>query len=238
MENFDVDKFKKHLKTDYIGKEIIYFKKIGSTNDYASNLIKKSFNKKYNDNNGIKIELKPEVEKQKDPSNGIIILAETQDKGRGRLEREWVSPAGGLWFTLILRTNIEEKDLPKVTLLIAYSIVETLRSNYDIKAIIKWPNDIYYKKLKLGGILTEIEKIKDSIYLIIGTGLNVNLNLLDLGPLNKKTTSIKSILGRKIERETLLSKILVNFEKNYEYYSQTNDFKTIFKKIEEILTYV
>ncbi|MBE3115005.1 MAG: biotin--[acetyl-CoA-carboxylase] ligase [Actinobacteria bacterium] len=219
MINFNLDKYKKSLETDYIGKNIIYLKKVDSTNNFASKLIKKRSDLKNS------------------PLEGTVVLAETQEKGKGRLERVWISPEGGLWFTIILKTTLEEKNLPEVTLIAAYSIAAVLDAEYNIKTIIKWPNDIYYEKLKLGGILTEVEKIDSSIYLIIGIGINANLDTEDLAPFGKKSVSIKTIFGKDIERESFLSKILLDFERDYKYYSQTRDFKTLFKKIEKILNY-
>jgi len=218
MINFNIDKYKNFLETDHIGKNIIYLKKVDSTNNFASKLI---INK----------------EESHKSLNGTVVLAETQKKGKGRLKRVWISPEGGLWFTIILKTVLEEKNLPEVTLIAAYSITSVLDTEYKIKGIIKWPNDIYYEKLKLGGILTEVEKINSDIYLIIGIGINANLNTEDLAPFGKKSISIKTILGKDIERESFLSKILLDFERDYKYYSQTRDFKTLFKKIEKILNY-
>ncbi len=218
MINFNLDRYNKYLETDHIGKNIIYLKKVDSTNNFASQLIK---NKK----------------EKYESLDGSVILAETQEKGRGRLERIWLSPSGGLWFTIILRTELKEKELPEVTLIAAYSVASVIDGQYGINAIIKWPNDIYYRQSKLGGILTEVEKVDGSVFLIIGIGINANLDVVDIAPLIKESTSIKIISGKDIEREQLLSKILLDFEKNYGYYSQTKDFKTIFKKIEKILTY-
>lgn len=218
MINFNVDEYKKTLSTDYIGKNIIYLKKVDSTNNFAAELISSK-------------------EKRHKDLNGTVILAETQKKGRGRFERVWLSPQGGLWFTIILKTKLEEKNLPEVTLIAAYSIASVLNTEYNLKATIKWPNDIYYERSKLGGILTEVEKIKGDIFLIIGIGINANLDTEDLIPFNKVISSIKTILGKDIERESLLAKILLDFERNYDYYSRTKDFKTIFKKIEKILIY-
>jgi len=218
MINFDLDRYNKYLETDHIGKNIIYLKKVDSTNNFASQLIK-SKKEKY------------------ESLDGTIVLAETQEKGRGRLERIWLSPSGGLWFTIILRTALKEKELPEVTLIAAYSVASVIYREYGINAIIKWPNDIYFRQSKLGGILTEVEKINDIVFLIIGIGINANLDVADIAPLIKESTSIKIISEKDIEREQLLSKILLDFERNYGYYARTKDFKTIFKKIEKILTY-
>lgn len=219
MVNFNLDEYEKILATDCIGKNIIYLKEVDSTNNFASQLIS-SKERKYKS------------------LDGTVVLAETQKKGKGRLEKVWLSPRGGLWFTIIIQTTLEEKKLPEVTLIAAYSVTSVLNMEYDLKATIKWPNDIYYEKSKLGGILTEVEKIASDTFLIIGIGINVNLDSVDIAPLIKESTSIKIVLGKNVERESLLSKILLDFEKNYRYYCKTNDFKTIFEKIEKILTYV
>src|SRR4030042_3406671 len=213
MINFNLDRYNQDLETDNIGKNIIYLKRVDSTNNFASQLIK-SKKEKY------------------ESFDGTVVLAETQEKGRGRLERTWLSPSGGLWFTIILRTELKEKELPEVTLIAAYSVASVIDGQYGINAAIKWPNDIYYRQSKLGGILTEVEKVDGSVFLIIGIGINSNLDVADIAPLIKESTSIKIISEKDIEREQLLSKILLDFERNYGYYSQTKDFKTIFKKIE------
>ena len=249
MKIFDINKFKKNLKTDYIGKNIIFFEKIDSTNNYATFLEKKKvLQKKLSVKSNAKEHLLKktskylsEKTKQKnkltDKLNGTVIISEIQTHGRGRFNRTWLSPAGGLWFTIILTPHLMDKDLPKITLITAISISEILREDYNIQIYVKWPNDIYYKRSKLCGILTEIEKVEEIIFLNIGIGINVNLNTDDLKLYGGRATSIKSATGKEVEREILLSKILYNFEKYYEYYVQTKDLKTIFNKMEKFFTY-
>src|SRR4030042_4580789 len=195
MINFNLDRYNQDLETDNIGKNIIYLKRVDSTTNFASQLIK-SKKEKY------------------ESLDGTVVLAETQEKGRGRLERIWLSPSGGLWFTIILRTELKEKKVPEVYLIAAYSVASVIDREYGINAIIKWPNDIYYRQSKLGGILTEAEKVNGSIFLIIGIGINANLDVVDIAPLIQESTSIKIISGKDIEREQLLAKILLDFEKN------------------------
>ncbi len=233
MEQFSKKKFNHYLKTDRLGKNLVYFDKIDSTNNYALKLIKEI--------------LPSHSKKNKEPAkrsraaagtgslDGLVILAGIQDKGRGRFNRKWVSPAGGLWFTIILKTALPGKDLPKTTLIAAYSIAETLDKNYGIKVNIKWPNDIYFQGKKLAGILAESEKIADTFYLVSGMGINVNNDLPDFDKSSREITSIKGITGKETGRESLLAAVLAIFEKEYLYFCRTRDFKTIFKKIEKIL---
>lgn len=216
MQKFNLNTYKEHLKTESIGKNIIYLEKVDSTNNYAFRLLKNKLEKKI---------------------NGTIILSETQNKGRGRLERQWISPPGGLWFTILLKTELEEKKLPEITLIAASAVTSVLKRDYNINTTIKWPNDIYYKEFKLGGILTEAEKINNCIFLVIGTGINVNIDMKKLSPLDKRAVSVRTILAEDIKREHLLAKILYEFEEKYNYYLQTADFNTIFKEIEKIIDY-
>jgi BirA family transcriptional regulator, biotin operon repressor / biotin---[acetyl-CoA-carboxylase] ligase len=218
MSKFKVARYKKFLRTVKIGKNIIYLDNVDSTNNLALRL------------------LKGKAKSSKTP-DGTVVLAETQEKGRGRLEKLWLSPPGGLWFTLILKTGLEERKLPEITLITAYSVAYILNKECNIKIAIKWPNDLYYKKAKLGGILTEAEKIDSKIYLIIGLGINVNVATENLTPFQRESTTIRAILGKDIDREYILAEILLELEKNYDYYSRTEDFKTIFKKMEQFLDY-
>ena len=95
--------------------------------------------------------------------------------GRGRFNRDWLSPCGGLWFTIILATKIKGKDLSKINLLAAILVAEILITKYRLKVTVKWPNDIYCNGCKLAGILSiKLKKINSLLYLNVGIGINVN----------------------------------------------------------------
>jgi len=220
MKNFDKEQFNKKLKTQFIGKNLIHFEILNSTNDFACEIEKKS-----------------DINNLKEGLNGTVIISEIQDMGRGRFNRNWQSPQGGLWFTIILATKIKEKDLPKMNLLAAISVAEILITKYRLKVAVKWPNDIYCNGCKLAGILSETKKINSLLYLNIGIGINVNINSSVFANLNLKAISIIDLLGRKLKREILLAEILTSFEKNYNYFVETGDFKSIFNKIKDCIIY-
>lgn len=220
MKNFDKEQFNKKLKTQFIGKNLIHFERLNSTNDFACEIEKKS------DSNNLKEDL-----------NGTVIISEIQDQGRGRFNRNWLSPEGGLWFTIILVTKIKEKDLTKMNLLSAISVAEILITKYRLKVTVKWPNDIYCNGCKLAGILSETEKINSLLYLNVGIGINVNIDSSVFANLNLKAISIMDLLGRKLKREILLAEILLSFEKNYNYFAETGDFKSIFNKMKDRIVY-
>ncbi len=212
---FNVEKYQNQLKTKELGRRIISLNTVDSTNNYAAILEKES----------------------KTGLGGTVIISEKQTAGRGKFDKKWLSPPGGLWFTVIIKSSLPEKYLPNITLITAYAIAFTLREKYHIPVNIKWPNDIYYQKHKVAGILTEVEKFKNKLYLNIGIGINVNVDIRDLYEYSKHSTSIKKIKGAEINRENFLAEILLSFEDSYNDFALTKNFKPIFKKIEKILFY-
>lgn len=223
MDDLDLNKIRTHLNTGFTGKNIVYFKEIDSTNDYAFELLEEHRKTKKQDC----------IEKL----NGTLIVSETQRKGRGKQNRNWVSPPGGLWFTIILVSSLDLKDLQKITLISAFAVASVLNDDFGIGVKIKWPNDIYYKEKKVGGILVESEKSDNMIFLISGFGLNVNFGGDVSFPDSVKAVSLKQITGADIDRETLLCSILESFEHNYIAYTDEKKFSDIFKKMERFMTY-
>lgn len=240
-------KLYEHLHTIFIAKNMIYFKKIDSTNNFASRLI--NFQGKITE------------EKYYPPlNNGTVIIAEEQYFGKGRFGKKWISPPGGLWFSIILtpfydkaysrcENNIlqDYKLLPEITLISAYSVIVSMKKFiinsmnkkkfFEDKFYIKWPNDIYFGDKKIAGILCETEKINGFLYLIIGIGINVNNKIINnysgTEAFNLNAISLIEIFEILFKREELFSEIITEFEKNYLYYLKTKDFKSIFSKIKE-----
>jgi biotin--protein ligase len=156
--------------------------------------------------------------------NGLVCLATNQIAGRGRGRNSWVSQAGGLQFSFIVRHSIEYKNAPVVFIqyLIALSIVESIRSRpgyEDVPLRLKWPNDIYADLpnnqglKKVGGLLVNSSFIRDEFLLVVGCGVNLNNS--------HPTVSINDVIAQhnpqleKLEKEDLLAHALVTFEKYY-----------------------
>lgn len=220
MDIIDINEIQKKITAGIIGKKLILLKTVDSTNTYALNIIK-----------GIK-----KIPYLTD-CNGAVVISETQTGGRGRLDRKWFSPPGGIWMTIILQPDLKIQDLSKMTLLSASAISETLVNNYKINVNIKWPNDIYCSGKKLCGILAESEKVNSFTYLLIGIGINVNNNYCNDKNGNLNAASLKELTGKQINRNLLIAEILNEFEAQYIFYCKTLDFKGIFKNIENIMIY-
>jgi len=108
-------------------------------------------------------------------AHGLIITAKQQTIGRGRYRRKWISPEGGLYFSIILNIDKLSKILSWVTLFSAISIAEVIRKIFKLEALIKWPNDVLIGDKKIAGILTQIAGLQNE-YIIIGMGINVNIH--------------------------------------------------------------
>ena len=185
------------LSTCYMGKEIFYFPEVESTNLTAKEKL---------------------LSRKKAIKEGTVIIAEEQKKGKGRLGRSWFSPRGGIWLSVILYPPLSPAYIPRITLMTAVVVVKALRECASIEPRIKWPNDIFLKEEKIGGILTEMNAELDIInWVIVGVGLNVNIDYQDFPEeLRDKSTSLKEVLGRKISRVKLGQVLLQEFEKYYE----------------------
>ncbi len=189
------DEIRDMLTTKILGRgEIYYFSDIDSTNTTA----KKQANL--------------------DCPEGSLVLSETQNSGRGRLSRGWFSPASkGIWLSVVLRPPFNPCDAPKCTLLAAVAVTKAIRRIAQIECGIKWPNDILYNGKKIVGILTEMSAEMDAInYIVIGMGINVNINKEEFPPeLLEIATSLSIITGRHIPRLALLNAVLTELEEAY-----------------------
>lgn len=201
-----IHKAKSYLHTDFIGRKIYYFNTIDSTNTKAKELA---------------------LEERE----GVLVVAEEQTKGRGRLGRDWTSPKGkGLYFSIILKPNMEAEKIGQITLIGAAAVSKALEEQ-GIGVKIKWPNDIIINNKKVCGILTEIGFLSNKPhYCIMGIGINVNLDREDIPEgIRDKATSLKIATNKKISRESLLGSILNYFESFYVPFKEKGD---ILKPIE------
>lgn len=192
-----IDEIKPNLNTKYIGKKVVYFDSIDSTNNEAKKLA----------NLG--------------EEEGTVVISEEQKMGRGRLGRHWISPKyKGIWMSLILRPDINPIHVSKVTQVAAASVCKALLE-MDIEALIKWPNDIVLNGKKVCGILTEMSGELNRVnYVIVGLGINVNIELEEFEEDVKKiATSLKVERKQHIERKKLVARILNNFEELYEEFT-------------------
>ena len=149
--------------------------------------------------------------------HGTLVLAEEQTAGRGRMGRPWFSPKGkNLLVSLLLRPPTPAEEAFIFTMVLAIAAIDAMERGCGLKASIKWPNDLYAGRKKLGGILTEFSaRGKGVEYVVIGLGLNVNWNPGDGEIMLYPATSVFTETGKKISRTDLLVEILKSFDAYY-----------------------
>ncbi|ETR71524.1 MAG: BirA family transcriptional regulator, biotin operon repressor [Candidatus Magnetoglobus multicellularis str. Araruama] len=142
--------------------------------------------------------------------NNTIVIAKKQDKGRGRMQRQWQSEHGGLYMTWIIRPQLNVQYCFAYVFSAALSIVKTLKGLYNIDAQVKWPNDVLVQSHKIAGILTETQFENDQFkYVNIGMGININnqpdtevVHAISVRDINQKSVDME--LFRTILCNTLL----------------------------------
>lgn len=155
---------------------------------------------------------------------GTITLAQTQKAGCGRLGREWISPKGGLWFSIILRPNQKASEAAKLVFVAGLAVAEVLQEKYGFEIETKWPNDVLVKGRKICGILCEMNTKGENVsYLIVGVGLNVNFSVHNVLPesIRSEATSIEDEQGGKVQLESLLGTLLQRMEECYRSFLET-----------------
>lgn len=159
---------------------------------------------------------------EKGAPEGTIVIAESQTGGRGRLDRTWHSPPGtGLYFSIILRPQLDPSDLPKITLLAGIAAAEAIEENTGLRPLIKWPNDLLLEGKKVAGILAELYGDITSPYVILGIGINVHTRLEEFPPeLQEIATSLAMAGGQNISRTNLMQAVLTHLGRWYELFKK------------------
>jgi len=150
----------------------------------------------------------------------VVVLADEQTGGRGRLDREWVSPSGGVWLSVCCRPEIPTTHAPAFTLAAAVAVTRAAREA-GVDARIKWPNDVVVsaegtdgsggEERKLAGILTEMEGEADRVsWVVVGIGVNANVDPADL-PGAANPTSLRAEVG-DVDRRAFTQRLLEEFD--------------------------
>jgi BirA family biotin operon repressor/biotin-[acetyl-CoA-carboxylase] ligase len=210
------------LTTHRLGHPVLFFARIGSTNDVVHEYAAGGA---------------PE---------GMLVVADEQTAGRGRLNRSWwAAPGSSLLMSLLLRPPIPLSQAGRLTMCLGLGAIEGIEEVTGLRPDLKWPNDILLNSRKLGGILAELRTSDDRLdYAVLGLGLNVNLEWdkdrrtndepprqtfpcpnagtfatsLSSKPSEMATpaTSLLVALGRPVERLRLLAGVLARCEVWYE----------------------
>jgi len=150
----------------------------------------------------------------------VVVIAETQTKGIGRQGRPWISPAGGVWFSLALPLKkMSVAQVAPFSMVAALEVTNSLKEINNLDCGIKWPNDILCEGKKIAGILlTTTAKFRKD-WLLIGVGINVNNDLP--AELQKIATSIKAVRKQTQGRSRLIESVLLSLWTAWEEFDRT-----------------
>ncbi|WP_338729284.1 biotin--[acetyl-CoA-carboxylase] ligase [Haladaptatus sp. DJG-WS-42] len=147
----------------------------------------------------------------KEGAENVVVLADEQTGSRGRLNRDWQAPAGGVWMSLVLRPELPTAHAPLLTLAAAVAVTKVAREA-GVEAVIKWPNDVLVStadgEKKLCGILTEMAGEADRVsWVVVGIGINANL---DADEIPETATSLQ-LEGETVNRRIVVQRVLEEF---------------------------
>ncbi len=183
------------LDTVCIGTKIEVHQEIGSTNDRARELARQG------------------------APDGTVVIAEYQSSGRGRLQRRWYAPPGtSLLMSLLLKPDLAPHQAQRATMLCSLAAVEAIEQEAGLSASVKWPNDLHLRGRKLGGVLTELGEIEAGhlTYVVVGMGINVNLDPEQLPETMTPPISLAAALGHPVSRNALLVAFLNKLDAHYQ----------------------
>jgi BirA family biotin operon repressor/biotin-[acetyl-CoA-carboxylase] ligase len=199
------------LQTQIIGREMVYFADTDSTNDRAHALARDG------------------------AAEGTVVIAESQQAGKGRLGRRWTSPAGvNLYASIILRPPIAPRHAPQLTFLSAAAVVRAIAEITGLTPTVKWPNDVLLDGCKVAGLLNELDAETERIrYLILGVGVNVNMQAEQFpDDLRYPASSLAMACGGEVSRLLFTRTLLEQIDRLYSQY-QREGFEPIMQAWQE-----
>ncbi|HET7149307.1 MAG TPA: biotin--[acetyl-CoA-carboxylase] ligase [Candidatus Nitrosopolaris sp.] len=191
----------KKLKTKLIGRQIYYYERLDSTQELAIGL----------------------AENNSEAVSGTAILAGRQERGKGRINSNWISPSGGIWLSIILIPNIPVDKGILLKFAAALAVCDAIEQKTGLESKVKWPNDILINHKKVCGILLDIATKGSRIeYAVIGIGINANVDVRTILPYiagnDVSVTSLKNELaGKYVNRPSFLKLLFERFEHYYDY---------------------
>ena len=147
---------------------------------------------------------------------GLVLFAEHQTAGRGQRGNRWESAAGeGLWFSILLRPQIQINESYRLTVWAIEALSDVIRAEFSLDSTIKMPNDIQLRGRKVAGVLVEMRAQQKAPHVAV-VGIGVNANQSDFpNELQDKATSIAMTLGRRVNRQEFAVAVLRQLDRTY-----------------------
>ncbi len=205
LDRLIADQLQAALPCSIIGREIIVLEQTGSTNDAILQVAS--------------------TDGLASTPEGLIVFAEHQTDGRGQRGNRWESAAGkGLWFSILLRPEIQLGDSGELAIWAIEAISDVIRIEFGLEPAIKLPNDVQLNGHKVAGVLVEMRAQNNAPPLaVVGIGINVNQCRDDFpAELQGRAISLAMALGRQVDRQNFAVALLRNLDLTYrEKFSKT-----------------
>lgn len=192
------------LETSLFGKRIYYFDTINSTQNFATELASRP------------------------QENGTVVIAEKQTQGKGRLNRKWASPSGGILMSVILRPEFEISASTLFPMIASLALALAIEKVLKIKPQLKWPNDLTINDKKVAGILVDASVESGKIdYLILGVGINFKIDVKEVEKAIKNTGNYYGVAtlvtkNNKTNPARLVQAFLFELERLYNLFLDGN----------------
>ena len=197
------------LKTKKIGQKAFYFDTIDSTQNQALKMADEAKN------------------------NGSIIIASKQTGGMGRSGRKWVSPKGGIWFSIILQPKFDISITTLFPIASALALSISIEKTFKINPELKWPNDLTIKGKKVAGMLVDVSLESNKIEnLVLGVGINFDVNTKQIQKSLKGTPNFYGVASlseqnKEVKPIQLVQSFLLELERIYEMLNKKQTKKII-----------
>jgi BirA family biotin operon repressor/biotin-[acetyl-CoA-carboxylase] ligase len=198
LDRLIADQLKAELASAVIGQNIVVLEETSSTNDailqFASTRV------------------------QPATREGLVLFAEHQTDGRGQRGNRWESAAGkGLWFSILLRPEIQLSDSGRLTVWAVEAISDVIQAELGLEPLIKLPNDVQVRERKVAGVLVEMRAQENSRHVaVVGIGINVNQCRDDFpAKLQDRAISLAIASGRQVDRQSFAVALLRNLDLTY-----------------------
>lgn len=149
-------------------------------------------------------------------STGLVIVADHQLAGRGRLDKKWLSSSGdGLYFSMVLRPRLAWEEMARITLAAGLGVAEALASVVSEPVLLKWPNDIIVAGKKCGGILAESDMADPDMPLVVlGVGLNLRRPAAGYPPaIANRAGALAEYCRQPLEQGDVLESLVVHLDR-------------------------
>jgi len=204
VDRLIADQLQAALPCSIIGREIIVLEQTGSTNDTILRVPSPQ---------GAAVSSPPSL-----VDEGLVLFAEHQTAGRGQRGNRWESAAGkGLWFSILLRPEIQLSESGRLTIWAIEAISDAIRIEFGFQPAIKLPNDVQLYGHKVAGVLVEMRAQNKAPHLaVVGIGINVNQCRDDFpAELQDRAISLAMALGRQVDRQNFAAALLRNLDLTY-----------------------